>query len=669
MSASRFVWVLCIFPSLGLLPSNLKAQQTTGPFTLEQARRGAELYVSTCAGCHGLELTKGGAPPLIGTSFLEKWGSRSVQSLYQAASQMPPQAGGTLPLQTYVDITAYLLERNGQAPGDATLKPGTPALLERKVAASAGSELRVAPPPPQRIQGATSAVPVQSGPTQRELNAAYTSKADWLYHTHDYTGSRYSPASGITPDNASQLRVACAFQLGEQSNFQTGPLVYNGLMYLTGVRTTAVIDAQDCTLLWKHEWVPKAKESWLNNRGAALKDGYLVRGTSDGYLLALNSATGELIWARRVADTSIGEAFTMAPMIFEDKILIGPAGGENGISGWVGAFRLSDGEPLWRFRTVPGAGEPGSETWKNPKKIHLGGGAVWTPFSLDVEKAELFVAVTNPAPDLPAHLRPGNNLYTNSIVALDVRTGELRWFKQMVASDSHDWDLTQVSPLFQANIGGRDVKLVTTVGKDGMLRTLDRETKAALYETAITTIENYNVPVTSSGVHACPGILGGVQWNGPAYNPQTRMLYTPAVDWCGTFTASKDDAVEFHLGANYLGGSFRADSKRQGWISAIDAVSGQMRWKYQSPQPVVAAVTTTAGGMVFGGELTGHFIALDAKTGKVLHRFQTGGPIGGGVISYEVGGKQHVAVMSGKPSRFWSTNHAGSPTVFVFTLP
>ena len=310
---------------------------------------------------------------------------------------MPPGAGGTLSADTYRDVTAYLLERNGHAPGGVALTDGNNASMAVQVAPAPGTAQRPLPPPPELINGARSAVPVpKSGPSQQELNAAYTSKNDWLYHTHDYSGARYVSSTEITPENAGRLRVACAFQLGEQSTFQTGPLVHNGRLYITGVRTTAAIDAQDCGLLWKYEWVPRARESWPINRGVAIKDGYLIRGTSDGYVLALNMMTGELIWARRAADTSLGEALTMAPMIFENNILIGPAGSENGISGWVGAFRLTDGQPVWRFRTVPKAGEPGSESWKNPRNIHLGGGAVWTPFSLDAEKAELFVAVSNP---------------------------------------------------------------------------------------------------------------------------------------------------------------------------------------------------------------------------------------------------------------------------------
>lgn len=658
-----------VFAGLGICSAPaLRAQAGEGLYTEEQARRGAKTYAAACAMCHGKELSNGAAAPLTGASFLQRWNTRSVGNLIRAVRQMPPTAAGSLPAESYLDVTAFLLQRNGHAAGLKTLAGGSKAAEDAKVAPPGGNAQQTRPAPPEFIQGDASANP-GSGPTQTELNGAYSSKENWLYHTHDYTGARYVAANEITPENAGRLRVACAFQLGEQSNFQTGPLVYRGRMYLTGVRTTAAIDARNCNLLWKYEWSPRTRESWQNNRGVAIKDGYVIRGTADGYLIALSMETGELIWARRAADTDLGETFTMAPLIFEDRILIGPAGSENGISGWVGAFRLSDGKPLWRFKTVPKAGEPGSETWKNPKNIHLGGGAVWTPFSLDADRNELFVAVTNPAPDLPAHLRPGDNLYTNSIVALNARTGSLLWHRQMVPNDSHDWDLTQVSPLFRANVGGRQVGLVTTVGKDGLLRTLNRETKKALYETPVTTIENYSSPVTQKGVHACPGILGGVEWNGPAHSPLTGMLYTPAVDWCGTFRASADEEVELTPGSNYLGGSFQADRQKQGWISAVDAVTGEPRWRYRSPEPVVAAVTTTAGGVVFGGELTGHFLVLDAKTGQVLHRFQTGGPVGGGVVSYELDGKQHVAVMSGRPSRFWVGGHAGSPTVFVFTLP
>ena len=228
--------------------------------------------------------------------------------------------------------------------------------------------------------------------------------------------------------------------------------------------------------------------------------------------MALNATTGALVWAVKAADASQGETFTMAPMLFEDLVLIGPAGSENAINGWVGAFRLRDGSPVWKFQTVPGAAMAGSESWKNAQGVKVGGGAVWTPFTLDAEKGELFVAVTNPAPDFAAAVRPGDNRYTNSMVSLDVRSGKLLWYKQMVPNDSHDWDLTQVSPLFQAKVNGRESRLLATVGKEGILRTLDRDNHEVVYSTAVTTIKNAGTPVTKEEAVACPAYWAG--WNG-----------------------------------------------------------------------------------------------------------------------------------------------------------
>jgi alcohol dehydrogenase (cytochrome c) len=521
---------------------------------------------------------------------------------------------------------------------------------------------------PAFIEGERGLIPAGGGPDDQELLRAGESGENWLYHTGNYHGTRYSPLAEINSDNVDELRVQCIYQVGDRGNFQTGPIVHDGTMYITGVHVTAAIDAATCLPIWRHVWAPQDREVWLNNRGVAIKDGYVVRGTSDGYLLALDSADGTLLWGRQVANPWLGETFTMAPMIFEDRILIGPAGSENAISGWVGAFRLSDGEPLWRFNTVPGATLAGGETWGNPEGILLGGGAVWTPFSLDPDRGELYVAVTNPAPDLPAYLRPGENLYTNSIVALDVRSGELRWYEQAVPADDHDWDLTQVSPVFQARVAGRTRNLVATVGKDGLLRVIDRDTQERVYEAEVTTRTNVDAAVTTEGTYACPGILGGVEWNGPSLHPGVGVLVTPAVDYCFTFYAAEE--VRYVEGENYLGGRVEPDlSSWSGWLTAVDASDGSIRWRYRSPSPMIAAVTTTAGGLVLSGELTGDFLVLEATNGEVLYRFQTGGPIGGGVVSYEVEDRQYLAVASGRPSQLWVRDHAGSSTIVVFSLP
>ncbi len=667
---------------LTLVPLAMLALATTVPgasaqaqaeaqrlFTSAQASRGEAVYRAQCADCHGRDLDDGDIAPLAGPAFIQSWTrpGRTLGDLYYITrSTMPRTAAGSLSEREYVDVLAYILERNGYPAGEVPLAADQAALQQVTLGAAPLAEAaRAKAPPPEFIPGKKGLEPTGTGPTQAELLAAHANTTDWLYHTHDYTGRRYVGLSQITPANVGRLQVACAYQVGELGYFQTGPIVYRGVMYVTTLHTTAAIDAATCREKWRHTWEPLATEVWPNQRGAAIKDGRVVRGTADGYLVALDAATGEPLWTRRVADASLGETITMAPMIFEDKVFIGPAGSENNISGWVGAFRLVDGEELWRFQTVPGARAPHDESWPNPENIPLGGGAVWTPFTLDVAKRELYVAVTNPAPDLPAHLRPGPNLYTNSIVALDVDTGKLKWYEQLVPNDAHDWDLTQVGPLFDAEVRGRHRELVATVGKDGILRTLDRETRETLYQTPITTQQNVDVPLTKEGVLVCPGLLGGVEWNGPAYNPGAKLLYVNAVDWCTTYAL--EDSVRFVEGELYVGGKFELAETSQGWLTAVEAATGKVAWRYRSERPMVSAVTATGGGLVFTGELNGDFIALDARSGKALYRFNTGGPIGGGVVSYALGGKQYVAVASGRASLFFGP--VGAPTVFVFALP
>jgi len=653
------------------------AKQTTKEvplFTAQQVAQGKTLYAAKCAVCRGEKLQGGAAGPLAGSAFAARWTSAWADSKltvddldFIIRTTMPKGSPGSMTAAEYTAVLTYILQQNGyEAGGSTPLRAGSARMKQTRLRFTTAKEL-ASEPPPMRVPGDPAAVPKSGGPTQEELNRAAESTRNWLYHTHDYSGARYVALDQINRQNAGQLRPVCVFQVGDEGNFQTGPIVYQGTMYITTNRSTIALNATDCRPRWRYKWAPRAADVWPTNRGVAIKDGYLVRGTSDGYLLALNADTGALVWAVKAADTGQGETFTMAPLIFEDLVLIGPAGSENGISGWVGAFRLQDGSPVWKFQTVPGATLAGSDAWVNPKGIKLGGGSVWTPFTLDAEKGELFVAVTNPAPDLPANLRPGDNRYSNSAVVLDVHTGKLLWYRQMVPNDSHDWDLTQVSPLFEAKVDGRETPLLTTVGKDGILRTVSRENHEVVYSTPVTTIKNTDAPVTNEGVEACPGVLGGVEWNGPALSRELNMLFVNAVDWCSTFTSA--ETVRHIPGRMYMGGSVKFADESQGWLTAIDASTGAVKWKYQSKRPLVSAVTATQGNVVFTGELTGDFLALDAKSGKVLYRFNTGGGIGGGVVTYEEAGKQYVAVMSGKPSNFWINEIAGAPTVFLFGLP
>lgn len=592
-------------------------------------------------------------------------GANVAELFNRISTTMPPRQGGSLAESQYLDLLAYVLGRNNVLQGSEALKNDYEYLSAIPI--SRGDEvLDIAA---SFIEGVYGIEPTGTGPSFDELRGAADNAKDWLYHNQNYQGTRYSNLDEINTANAGELQQVCAYQMNNSATMQTGPIVYQGTMYVTNATHTAAINAATCQKIWSHDWEPKDRMVWGNNRGVAIKDGYVVRGTADGYLFALDSANGHLLWARQVADPWLGETFTMPPMIFEDLVMIGPAGSENAISGWVAAFSLSDGDLIWKFLTVPEAAAGGGPTWGNPTNIPLGGGAVWTPLSMDLELGEVYAAVTNPAPDLPAYLRPGENLYTNNIIALDARTGELKWHKSMVPNDDHDWDLTQVSPVLKAGVNGVSRDMVATVGKDGILRTLDKRTHEILYETPVTTILNTEVPVTQEGVFVCPGVYGGVLWSGPAYYPGEKLLITPSIDYCAQFAAAEE--VAFVPGQMYLGGGVRPDEAQTGWLTAIDVESGNVRWRYHSPKPMVSGVTTTAGGLVISGELTGNLLLMDAGSGELLNSIPTGAPVGGGIISYEVDGKQYIATNSGNAMLTFRTGDevARTGSIIVYSLP
>lgn len=512
----------------------------------------------------------------------------------------------------------------------------------------------------------------QGGPSQQELNDAARSKESWLHPNHDYAGARFVEANQITSANAATLRPVCLYQSKERVPAQTSPLVYEGVLYFTTTHYTVAIDATDCRLRWEYLWTARAKEVFPPNRGAAIKDGKLVRGTPDGYLIALSLQTGALLWSQQIADSKQGYFFSMPPLIYQDLVVIGTAGSEWAAKGWVGAFRLSDGTAVWKFKTIPDPGEPGSETWgKDPEIAAHGGGSVWTPFAFDQEKGWIYVPVGNPAPDFYDEARPGANLYTSSLVALDVRTGKMQWYFQTVPHDVHDWDLPQVSPVFATSVSGKKRNVVAASGKDGLLRLIDRDTHELLYTVPFITRENVDVPL-GDAVRVCPGPLGGAEWNGPAYDPATNTLFEPANDWCAII---QKDSKPPHFDAEfYMGGLPHLDpwDKARGRLTAFDASTGKERWRYDASKPMLAGVTATSSGLLFTGETAGDVIALDAGSGKVLYRFHAGGPVAGGVITYEIRGKQYVAAVSGFMSKFFELNggdQGGTPTVILFSLP
>jgi alcohol dehydrogenase (cytochrome c) len=623
------------------------------------ATAGKNVFANQCASCHTTEVGKNGFGPSLAGVYERKAGSLAGYTYSPAMVQ----SGLTWNERT---LDLFLTSSTKEVPGTSmpvSLPSGTDranviAYLEtlgRTTAAVAAAP-------------ATHAELLTQGPTQEELLHAAADKQNWLYASKDYAGARFVDLAQITPKNAAQLRAACIYRSNVAGSFQTNPLVYKGVMYLTIDRATVAIDAATCHEKWTYNWELKGAVLSPTNRGVAMKDGRLVRGTADGYLIALDMAKGTLLWSQKIADAKTSQYLSMPPLIYEDMVIYGPAGADWGAKNWIGAFRLATGDPVWRFNLIPDAGEPGADTWTDQASREHGGGSLWTPLSLDVKTGVLYVPVGNPSPDFYPDVRPGTNLYTNSAVALDIKTGKLLWYRQFGPSDANDRDLSQVSPLFSASVKGKPRNLLTVSGKDGLLRMLDRDTHEVLYELPITTRTGFDKLPSVAGAHGCPGLLGGMEWNGPAYSPPAKTLYVATVDWCGTFTKT-DKPPQFTENAHYYGGAVTPDPRDQsrGWLQAIDVATGQLRWKEQWPTPLVAGVTATSGGMLFTGDLSNDFLAIDAANGKTLYRFNTGGSVGGGVISYEINGKQYVATTSGVVSGFFGGN--GTAAIIVFSLP
>ena len=412
-----------------------------------------------------------------------------------------------------------------------------------------------------------------------EFNLATVAAAedgDWAYVEHDLKGTRYSPLAQITPENVSGIAKTCAYTFPEAVPSESAPIVSGGVMYLTSQHYTVALDASNCRVLWSNRWVPRDRETVRANRGAAIAGGKIIRGTTDDYLLAIDAETGKLLWSKQIAKPQDGFFISMPPLVHGDLIYIGPGGSELAVSGWVGAFRLSDGERVWKFNIIPADGEPGAETWgSNPEARKHAGGALWTPLSYDEEKDLLFVAGGNPAPDFYDDARPGANLYTNSIIALDGKTGRLAWYNQFIPHDVHDYDLTHVNPIFK--IGTRTA--IATSGKDGMLRVVDANTHQVIYAVPFTTRVNADAPVSRTPIYVCPGTLGGSEWNGPAFSPTLNELVVPSDDnWCSNIKkdVQPPDAEKAHDGKElYFGGPLEhpSFSKAQGRLTAFDAAA------------------------------------------------------------------------------------------------
>jgi alcohol dehydrogenase (cytochrome c) len=499
---------------------------------------------------------------------------------------------------------------------------------------------------------------------------------DWPSYNKTLTSERYSQLSQINAINVSKLKVLCTYDTKQYTSFETGPIMVSGALIGTTEHDIFSLDPANCHENWRTHEDYRPASLLAVNRGAAYMDGLLFRGTEDGRVLAYDFKTGKRIWETTIADPKLGESTPAAPIAWNGLVFIGNAGGDNkGVKGRMYALDVKTGKIVWEFYLVPKtAGDPtrgpqgttplDMSTWKNISGIPITGGATWTSYTLDPINGQLYVPGGNPAPDFASGLRKGGNLYSGSIVVLDAKTGAYKNHFKLVPQDWHDWDVSTTPALIHTK-GGK--KLLSVAPKDGHLYGFDLATNTMLYRTAATRTENVGATFAiNKAVHFCPGTVGGAEWNGPAYDPQTNLILIGEVDWCATVTLQDGEQIQkVKLGKPWSGmatlnpyhtyGTPDSFGNWAGWVYAIDADTGVWKWRLKSNYPVLSGMTPTAGGVVFFGDMGGNFYALDAANGQKLWGQKIGGAIGGGVITYTANGVQKVAVATGFTSILWPT--------------
>jgi len=483
---------------------------------------------------------------------------------------------------------------------------------------------------------------------------------DWAGYNKTLDGQRFSSLKQIDTSNAATLAQACRVEVAHRGSFQAGPVLVNDLMYVTAEEQTVALNPVTCAIRWRHVYHHQQAGIIAINRGVAYANDRLFRGTDDARVIALDATTGRELWTSVAGDPTLAEYISGAPLAWNGLVFVGTAGSEFGVRGRVLAFEADSGREVWRFNTIPTGTETGAETWRDSDWASHGGGGTWSSFALDPSTAELFIPVGNPIPAFSPQDRPGDNLFTDSVVVLDAHTGAVKWWYQLTPSDSADWDLAAAPMLFR-NDDHRN--MVALAGKDGYLHVVDRQTHQLAFKVATTTVDAPPLAPTSSGTRRCPGAAGGTEWNGPAFDPLRSLIFTGAIDMCTVIVTERGQS--YAPGKMHYGGSWSVPNEPgTGWISAFDANTGRLKWKYHTEAVILGALTATAGGLLLGGDNAGNFLVFDSATGKVLKKAATGGSISGGIITYAIGGRQYIALTSGNISRT-GFGALGRPSIIV----
>ena len=496
---------------------------------------------------------------------------------------------------------------------------------------------------------------------------------NWLSYNGDYTGRRYSVLSQITPENVGSLRAQWVFHSPNSNLLEVTPSVANGLMFVTSANDAFALDARTGRPIW-HYSRPVTEglvddASAHHNRGVGLWQSRLYMQTDNAHLLCLDSRSGHLIWDVDYAKGNKNYGATSAPLIVKDKVIVGTSGGDDGVRGFIAAFDATSGKELWRFWTIPGPGEFGSESW--PGDMYLRGGATtWMPGTYDPELNVVYWGTSNAAPDFDGTVRPGDDLYTACLLALDADTGKLRWYFQFTPHDVFDYDATETAVLVDAVYQGAPRKLIVEANRNGFLYILDRTDGKFLAATPFVkklnwakSIDSTGRPVrtglmpTAAGTRICPDMTGATNWFSPSYNPSTHLFYFMALESCQLFFVKPE---RFSEGREFYATGVKQSPGEHGEkiLLAYDLETGKFAWRYPQTGSGQSwgGTMTTAGGLVFFGNDSEAFEAVDARSGKSLWHFNTGQSMHASPMSFAILGKQYVAIASGSD-------------IFAFALP
>jgi len=508
--------------------------------------------------------------------------------------------------------------------------------------------------------------------TYARLVRAAAEPQNWLTYGGSYKSQRYSPLTEINRQNVARLKLAWAYQTRAGLN-ETSPIVADGVMYLTEPPSTVTaLDVRTGRQLWTYTPAIPADVITFSspqvNRGVAILDDTVFLGTIAGHLIALDARSGGLRWDVQVEDNKGGYYLTLAPLALDGQVIVGVSGAEAGIRGFVDAYDARTGARRWRTFTVPAPGETGSDTWPKNDAWKTGGGSTWLTGSYDPDLNLLYWTTGNPGPDWNPDNRPGDNLYTNALLAMDPSTGAIKWHFQFTPGDMHDWDANQMVILFEAAINGRERKLVAQANRNAFYYLLDRATGEFITATPFSKqtwaerldakgrpIRKPGTAPSVEGTLVYPHIQGAANWFSPSYSPRTGLFYQSVREMSAYFF--KGEAT-YTRGAPFVGGGGRAvtGDEALGVVRALEATTGKLKWEFPLLSPGWASLMATAGDLVFGGTEEGNLFALDAETGKPLWDIQAGGAVRGIPVSYAVDGKQYVAITAGT-------------TLFTFALP